>query len=82
MTNHAADTEFAERLTRTLARMPARRRTIFLLSCVEQKTHAEIAKAYGISEQRVRRHIGKAIGDLRRRTRPQDFRFWERWWPF
>jgi RNA polymerase sigma factor (sigma-70 family) len=79
----AAETEeerefYLQRLNDTLARMPERRRNMFLLSRIEHKTYGEIAAAYRISTSRVRREIRRAVFELRRRTRPQDFSLWQR----
>ena len=69
---------YLHRLNDTLARMPEPRRNMFLLSRVERWTYGEIAAAYRISTNRVRREICRAMFQLRRRTRPQDFSLWER----
>lgn len=69
---------YLQRLNDTLARMPEPRRNMFLLSRIEHRTYGEIAAAYRISTNRVRREIGRAMFQLRRRTRPQDFSLWQR----
>lgn len=56
MTEDQNDAELLRRLDRALARLSPKRRNIYLLSRVEQKSFAEIAEAYGISEEQVLRH--------------------------
>lgn len=82
-TTDGAETEaervlYLERLNDTLAWMPEPRRNMFLLSRIEQWTYGEIAAAYRVSTGRVRREIRRAMFQLRRRTRPQDFSLWQR----
>lgn len=70
------------KLEKALARLTPRRRNIFLLVRVERQTYEQVARAYGISEEQVRRHVYRAMWYLRRKTAPEDFTFWQRWWPF
>lgn len=70
--------EFLQRLNDTLARMPEPRRNMVLLARIEHWTYGEIAAAYQVGPGRVRREIRRAMFQLRRRTRPQDFSLWAR----
>lgn len=72
--------QFAARCRRTLLRMPRVRRDLFLFVRIEGHSHADAAVAYGVSQARVRREISRAMLDLRRATRPQDFTLWQRLW--
>ena len=46
--------------------MPSRRRTIFLLSRVEELSNAEIAKRCGVSLKAVEKHLSKALAECRK----------------
>jgi DNA-directed RNA polymerase specialized sigma24 family protein len=75
------DAQFAACCRRTLLDMPRTRRDIFLFVRIEGHSHAEAAALYGVSQARVGREISRAMLDLRRATRPQDFTLWRRLWP-
>lgn len=76
------DAILVARLQASLRRLPHRRREIYLRSCVERWSYAEIAAAYGISIRRVRRHVAKALLILVLEVlldSPQPW--WRRWSP-
>lgn len=78
--DEAIDPELIARVDRALARLPARRRNMLLLSHVEGWTCEQIAAAYGINADRVRRQVAaamdKVIGEtLEGRRLP----FWRQW---
>jgi len=75
------EAQFAARCRRTLLRMSRIRRDLFLFVWIEGHSRAQAAAVYGVSEARVRREISRAMLDLRRATRPQDFTLWQRLWP-
>jgi len=49
-----------------ISQMPERRREVYLLSCRQGKSHAEIASMLGISVRTVERHIYLALSELKR----------------
>lgn len=49
----------------TIARMPAQRKTVFILSRYEQMSYSQIAEHLNISEKTVEKHISKALETLR-----------------
>jgi RNA polymerase sigma-70 factor (ECF subfamily) len=50
-------------LEEALKRMPAMRRRIFLLARVEGRPTREIAKAFGLSENAVHKHVSRALAE-------------------
>lgn len=52
---------YLEALEATVAGMPCKRRTVFLLSRVEGLSNAEVAQRCGISVKMVEKHLAKAI---------------------
>lgn len=82
MSREPTDAEMLKRLDRALACMSWTRRNVFLFTRVEGHSFAEAAEVYGLSEEQVRRHVAKAMWFLRRRANPEEFSFWQRWWPF
>lgn len=52
---------YLEALEATVAGMPDKRRTVFLLSRVEGLSNAEVAQRCGISVKMVEKHLAKAI---------------------
>lgn len=75
------DAQFAARCRQTLLRMAAVRRDLFLFVRIKGHCHADAAALYGVSEDGVTREVGRAMLDLRRAARPQDFTFLQRLWP-
>jgi len=61
--------------------MRRERRDLFLLVRIEGCSYAQAAAIIGVSEARARRQVSRAMLDLRRATRPQDFTLWQRLWP-
>lgn len=53
--------EALARLEQALAALPDRRRHVFLLSRVHGRSYAEIARAMGISERMVAKHMARAV---------------------
>lgn len=82
MRTEPTEAEYIDRLNRALFRMPARRRNILLYVRIEHHDYAEASHAYGVSEERARREVRRAIVTLRKATRPHDFTLWERLWSF
>lgn len=56
------------RIQAVLDRLPAKTRNIFLLSRIEGKTYAEIARLYGMSEEGVKKRVAKAMHAMRRKV--------------
>lgn len=57
--------ELEAMIDRRVARMPAQRRRVFLMSRRDGKTNADIARELGISIRTVETHISAALADLR-----------------
>ncbi|MBN8712535.1 MAG: RNA polymerase sigma factor [Xanthomonadales bacterium] len=51
-----------------VAGMPDKRRTVFLLSRIEELSNAEVAQRCGISVKMVEKHLAKAIAECRTRV--------------
>ena len=62
---------YLESLEATVAGMPDKRRTVFLLSRVEGLSNAQVAQRCGISVKMVEKHLAKAI--IQCRTQVGDF---------
>ena len=77
-----SDAAFIDRLQQALDKMPARRRNIYLYVRVEDHSYAEAAEVFGTSIGHIRNEVRRAMKALRRATRPQDFRWWQRLWRF
>lgn len=77
-------TEIIQRIETALAKLPARRRDIFLLHRCAGLSYRQIAARYGISEKRVERHIAMALlhiaEELDGTPRPLWRRWLDRWW--
>jgi len=56
---------YLEMLEATVAAMPDKRRTVFLLSRIEGLSNAEVAQRCGISVKMVEKHLAKAIVQCR-----------------
>jgi DNA-directed RNA polymerase specialized sigma24 family protein len=77
-----SEVEYIDHPNRALRRMPAGRRNILLYLRIEYHDYVEAALAYGVSEERARKEVRRAIMTFRRATRPEEFTVWERLWPF
>ncbi len=58
--------EMMEAVNRCIAKMPLKRREVFLLSRAKGLKNAEIASLMGLSEKAVEYHISRALADLRK----------------
>lgn len=63
--NELFNAEAMEIVNRTLAKLPARTREIFIMSRMKEMSHKEIAARLDITPKGVEFHIGKALKDLR-----------------
>ena len=61
-----ARSEMMEAVNRCIAKMPLKRREVFLLSRAKGLKNAEIASLMGLSEKAVEYHISRALADLRK----------------
>lgn len=77
----ADDQIYLARLTRALDRMPRQRRDLFLLVRIEGRSYREAGAIHRVGEAAARRQVSRAMLDLRRATRPQDFTLCQRLWP-
>lgn len=59
--DHATHKDELAQLLKIVSKLPRRWREVFLLSRVEGMTHAEIAKALGISKSTVEKHMVRAL---------------------
>ena len=57
--------EFDQHLQAVISQLPEKTRTAFLLSRMEDKSYAEIAKSFGLSIKAIEKHISKAKKFLR-----------------
>lgn len=68
-----------DRIEQALAKLPARRRNIFLLHRLDGLSYAEIADRYGISTKRVEQHIAAAMLHLDKELDGVRRSLWRRW---
>lgn len=68
------------RMERALLAMPHRTRSIFLAHRIDGLSYARIAKATGLSQYRVERHMLAAIRCLSRYSRGDERTRWQIWW--
>lgn len=61
-----AGAEMLAAVNRCIAKMPLKRREVFLLSRAKGLKNAEIASLMGLSEKAVEYHISRALADLRK----------------
>lgn len=71
--------EAVDQMEQALRRLPARRRTIFLLHRLDGLSYAEIAALYGTSVKRVERHIAAAMLHLDCELDGVRRSWWRRW---
>lgn len=63
--NELFNAEAMEIVNRTLAKLPARTREIFIMSRMKNMSHKEIAAKLDITTKGVEFHISKALKELR-----------------
>lgn len=62
-------TELQHKLTRALARLPARQAQVFVLARLEGLSHERIAEISGCTRETVRVHLHRAVRKLARQLR-------------
>ena len=74
------DPETLARLERAVRALPRTTREIFLAHRLDGYSYAEIADITGLSVEKVRRHMAKALYQLSRYADGDQRTAWQRWW--
>lgn len=74
------DPEALARLERAVRALPRTTREIFLAHRLDDRSYPEIADITGLSEEKVRRHMAKALYQLGRYADGDERTAWQRWW--